>query len=270
MKNISKAHQSKSNKVCATLLTVALISSTFASTQAMAEEVVLSQVNATEIKGNLKEGADQREHIGFGVGMVIGAIVAGPFGAFFTGIAGNLIAKHINTQEEADEFEIALSKQGEQYSNAQKKFENKLQQSEMDYQAELIALENTYQSAEQIKAEQLLMSLQFSTGSSEIAPHYQEQVAVLAQLLNSDPNLKVDLSGYTDLQGEELRNDQLSKARVESVKRLLLAQGVDESKIETFAFGQSAPLMANEQNKVSFYDRRVVMEVKNRTQTAKN
>ena len=160
MKNTFNTRSSKAHKVCATVLSISLISSSFASTQVMAETSLPNQINATEIKGNLKEGADQREHIGFGVGMVIGAIVAGPLGAFFTGVAGNLIAKHINTQEEADEFEIALSKQEEHYVSVQKDFENKLQQSELAYQAELIALENSFQSAKQIKADQLLMSLQ--------------------------------------------------------------------------------------------------------------
>jgi sortase system peptidoglycan-associated protein len=112
-----------------------------------------------------------------------------------------------------------------------------------------------------MQAENLLMSLQFSTGSSDIAAHYQEQVAALAQILNNSPTLKIDLSGYTDLTGEESLNQMLSKARVESVKALLMAQGVEEQQIATFAFGENAPVVASNEREVSFYDRRVVLKL---------
>ena len=105
------------------------------------------------------------------------------------------------------------------------------------------------------------MSLQFSTGSSDIAPHYQEQVAALAQILNSSPSMKIDLSGYTDLTGEESLNQTLSQARVETVKTLLMAQGVEEQQIATFAFGEGSPVVANNEREVSFYDRRVVLKL---------
>ena len=42
--------------------------------------------------------------------------------------------------------------------------------------------------------------------------------------------MKIDLSGYTDIEGDSNLNKELSQARVESVKRLLMAQRVMKSK----------------------------------------
>ena len=145
-----------------------------------------------------------------------------------------------------------------------------MQRLEASYQQQLVALESQQKQAGQLKADNLLMSLQFSTGSSDIAPHYQEQVAALAQILNNSPQIKIDLSGYTDLTGAESVNETLSKARVASVKNLLMSQGVDEQQIATFSFGESAPVVANNEREVSFYDRRVVLKLHKPSQLESN
>jgi len=201
--------------------------------------------------------------------------VAGPVGAIVAGIAGTFIAKHINANDNIEHLELALKQEHESYqqqiAQSTQTFEQKLQKSEQAYQAELLALEQNYKTTGQLQAENLLMSLQFSTGSSEIAPHYQEQISVLADLLNRNSSMSVDLSGYTDLAGDESINDALSLARVASVKTLLMAQGVDEQRIITFSYGEAAPVVANAEQERSFYDRRVVMKLHNNaSQTAQN
>lgn len=226
-----------------------------------------SSVNATESTSTLPTKHQQQmqnENMGFGTGAVIGAIAAGPVGAFVAGLGGVFIAKFINVNDENDELTSALVKeQQKQLSNeqAQSQYQAKLQRLETSYQQQLLALENQQNQTGQLQAENLLMSLQFSTGSSDIAPHYQEQVAALAQLLNGSPQMKIDLSGYTDLIGDQSLNQTLSQARVESVKILLMAQGVDEQQIATFAFGENSPVVANSEREVSFYDRRVVLKL---------
>jgi len=226
-----------------------------------------SSVNATESTSTLPTKHQQQmqnENIGFGTGAVIGAIAAGPVGAFVAGLGGVFIAKFINVNDENDELTSALVKEKKkQLSNeqAQSQYQVKLQRLETSYQQQLLTLENQQNQTGQLQAENLLMSLQFSTGSSDIAPHYQEQVAALAQLLNGSSSMKIDLSGYTDLTGEHSLNQTLSQARVESVKNLLMAQGVDEQQIATFAFGEDSPVVANSEHEVSFYDRRVVLKL---------
>ena len=218
-----------------------------------------------------REQQVSNENVGFGSGLVIGAIIAGPIGAIISGIGGAMIAKHSNTVDDVETLSVALEQEQQDHQQVITAYNQKLQKAEQGYQNELLALEQSHQSRQQIKAENLLMSLQFSTGSSDIAPHYQEQVAALADVLNQSPTLSIDLSGYTDLSGDESLNQTLSQARVESVKTLLMAQGVKENQITTFAFGENSPVVANSEKQVSFYDRRVVLKLHAAaSQTAKN
>lgn len=258
MKNTTQLIQDKVYKMTARklLITTAVMAALATSTVNASENTV------TPIKKHQQQ--TQNENIGFGTGAVIGAITAGPLGAIVAGLGGVFIAKFINVNDENDELNSALAKEQQKqlsYEQTKNQYQAKLQRLETSYQQQLIALEHQQSQAGQLQAENLLMSLQFSTGSSDIAPHYQEQVAALAQILNGSPSMKIDLSGYTDLTGEHSLNQTLSQARVESVKTLLMAQGVDEQQIATFAFGEDSPVVANSEREVSFYDRRVVLKL---------
>ena len=212
-----------------------------------------------------QQSKTNNENIGFGTGAIIGGIAAGPVGVFIAGLGGTLIAKLMNANDENEALTATLLQEQKAYqlSNEQAKqqYQEKIQHLEESYQYQIAALENQQKQEGQLQADKLLMSLQFSTGSSDIAAHYQEQVAALASILNDSPSMKIDLSGYTDLTGEEAQNQALSKARVNSVKTLLMAQGVDEQQIATFAFGEKSPVVANNERKVSFYDRRVLLKL---------
>ena len=258
MKNTIQLPQSQLYKITGKKLII---------TTTLIAALAASSVNAAEntlTTAKIHQQETQNENIGFGSGAVIGAIVAGPIGAIVAGLGGVFIAKYINVNDQNDELSSALVKeQQKQLSNEQiqSQYQAKLQRLETSYQQQLVSLENKQNQSGQLQADNLLMSLQFSTGSSDIAPHYQEQVAALAQILNNSPEMKIDLSGYTDLIGEQSLNQSLSQARVESVRTLLMAQGVEEEQIATFAFGEESPVVANNESEVSFYDRRVVLKL---------
>lgn len=258
MKNTIKLPQGHLYKMAGKklLITTAIIAALATSSVNAAENTLTSVTN--------NQQQAQNESIGFGTGAVIGAIAAGPVGAIVAGFGGIFIAKFINVNDENEELNSALMKEQQERlstEQVQSQYQAKLQRLESTYQQQLVALENQQNQTGQLQADNLLMSLQFSTGSSDIAPHYQEQVAALAQILNGSPSMKIDLSGYTDLTGEQSLNQMLSQARVESVRTLLMAQGVDEQQIATFAFGEDSPVVANSEREVSFYDRRVVLKL---------
>ncbi|RHW77034.1 sortase-associated OmpA-like protein PdsO [Colwellia sp. RSH04] len=210
------------------------------------------------------------ENIGFGTGAVIGAVVAGPIGAFVAGITGTLIAKHINVSNEAESLAISLLKAKEKNDIQLSEHKREMREIEREFQNQLASVSMSEQERNFESINSILMSLQFTTGSSDIAPHYQEQIAGVAELLNNEPEMKIDLSGYTDMFGEESINLNLSKERVTSVKKLLMAQGVNESQIATFAFGEKSPIAANKKQERNFYDRRVVLKIHHdHVQTAK-
>ena len=246
------------NSWAKTLLNVALISAltvspVFASSYEKTAQNIAEQENSAQLK----------EEIGFGTGMVIGAILGGPIGAFITGVAGNMIAKNINATDEIDSLSTAYSAEKKSNEVSLARYQRQIEQAEQSYQMELLALEQNYQAASNLQAQNLLMSLQFSTGSSEIKLHYQEQIESLAHIVQQSPNLSLDLSGYTDKQGSDALNQALSLARINAVKNALIDQGVRADRISLFAFGEQQSVVASVDKEVSFYDRRVVIKLKN-------
>lgn len=207
------------------------------------------------------EQANTNVEIGFGSGALIGAVVAGPVGAFVAGLVGSLIAKNVNADNTIEDLEVTLASTQQNIDEVIAQHQKSLQATEQSYQAELLSLESNYKQSAQLQAENLLMSLQFSTGSSEVKPHYQQQIIALAKMLEQSPELSVDLSGYTDLQGDEVLNHALSLARVNSVKNALIDGGVESDRIKIFALGESEPVVASKDKEISFYDRRVVIKL---------
>ena len=55
------------------------------------------------------EQANTNEEIGFGTGALIGGLIAGPVGAFFSGIVGSIIAKNVNAENTIGDLELALN-----------------------------------------------------------------------------------------------------------------------------------------------------------------
>jgi len=217
------------------------------------------------------EESKKNEGIGFGAGILLGAVVAGPLGAVVSGFLGGIFVKHSNVIDERDSLTVALSAEKNDHQLALENYQEKLQRAEQEYQSELLALQQSQHDASQLQAENLLMSLQFTTGSSELKEHYQGQIQALAKMLSQSPDLSVDLSGYTDLQGDESLNHKLSIARVNSVKEALINYGVKNERIKLYAYGEQSPIVANDNKEASFYDRRVVIKLRSeQAQVAKN
>ncbi len=206
------------------------------------------------------------EKVGISIGAVIGGIFGGPPGAFITAIAGDFIGKHVVASQKIDDMEADMLAQTRKIQLTEHQHQLAMQQAEQ----ELLALNASYEKNANVQAENILTSLLFRTGSSEIEPQYKQQVIALAQILKQSPNLHIDLQGYTDKQGETEINQALSLQRVQSVKQLLVKQGVSVDRINTSAHGEMSPLDQQTDNEVNYFDRRVVMKLTRSEQAIAN
>ncbi len=73
-----------------------------------------------------------------------------------------------------------------------------------------------------------------------------DAVRVINLLTEKYPALKVDIAGHADAQGTDGYNLALSERRANVVKAYLVRKGVKESRISTYAYGESKPQATND------------------------
>ena len=77
----------------------------------------------------------------------------------------------------------------------------------------------------------------FGFDRSDLDDGAQTALLALIKELQANPNLTVDLTGYTDPTGGGPYNVGLSQRRVESVRRFLVAQGIELPRIHSIGLG---------------------------------
>ncbi len=80
-------------------------------------------------------------------------------------------------------------------------------------------------------------------------------------IMYADKSTRVLLSGHTDSEGDAYQNMILSQARAEVVKRYMIQQGIDASRIETVAYGETMPLEDNVSSEGKKLNRRVEINI---------
>jgi outer membrane protein OmpA-like peptidoglycan-associated protein len=100
--------------------------------------------------------------------------------------------------------------------------------------------------------------INFDTDSDRLKP---ESAPVLKQIvagLEKNPNLKLEIDGYTDSVGDPAHNLDLSKRRAEAVRSVLVSQfGVDAARLTSNGFGPAQPIGSNDSPEGRAQNRRV-------------
>lgn len=67
----------------------------------------------------------------------------------------------------------------------------------------------------------------------------------LVMLMKSNPNLKVEISGYTDSKGDVQYNQKLSEDRAAAVMNSLVTNGIDAGRMKAKGYGKTKPVAPN-------------------------
>ena len=97
----------------------------------------------------------------------------------------------------------------------------------------------------------------FDAGSATLSGKEAEWLVQLAEYLVKRPDLHLEITGYTDNQGDSAGNKRLSEARANSVKAYLVRNGLEASHIKTFGRGVEKPIASNETDEGRGKNRRV-------------
>ena len=92
---------------------------------------------------------------------------------------------------------------------------------------------------------ELKQKVHFRTNRSTIYADSFPMLEEVAAVLKSRPEIKIRIEGHTDSRGSLRHNMKLSQQRAESVKRFLVAQGVDPERMQAVGFGPTQPIDDN-------------------------
>jgi outer membrane protein OmpA-like peptidoglycan-associated protein len=104
-------------------------------------------------------------------------------------------------------------------------------------------------------------NLNFESNTNTLVAGSEKTVQDLAKIMTAYPRVQVKLTGYTDNTGDSLQNRKLSFKRAFAVKNLLVANGVQDLRIDFAGKGASNPIASNATEEGKAKNRRIEMKV---------
>ena len=107
----------------------------------------------------------------------------------------------------------------------------------------------------------ILENIYFNSGSDDILTSSYPQLDQLTQVLLSNNELKLEISGHTDNVGEDLPNMLLSQKRADSIRYYLIGKSIDPSRITSVGKGATQAIAGNSSDAGRQQNRRVEIQI---------
>jgi OOP family OmpA-OmpF porin len=97
----------------------------------------------------------------------------------------------------------------------------------------------------------------FDVNKASIKPESMGTLNMIAKVMTENPELKFEVGGHTDADGDEAANIKLSQQRAEAVKMQLIGMGINAARLTAKGFGESKPVSDNTSSEGKANNRRV-------------
>ena len=113
----------------------------------------------------------------------------------------------------------------------------------------------------------VLYNVNFAAGRTTI-PNLatNKDIIYLMQALDVDPNLKIEIGGYTDNSGSTSENISLSSQRAKYIYDFLISKGYSAERISYHGYGPAKPIYSNKYKSTREGNRRIEIKVLDKTQ----
>lgn len=101
----------------------------------------------------------------------------------------------------------------------------------------------------------------FERASTKLIESSYQDLNEVVEMMKDSPTMEIELSGHTDNQGSSKLNLQLSKDRVEVVKKYITSNGIQSKRIEGKGYGGTRPIASNKNPELRKFNRRVEFTV---------
>lgn len=103
-------------------------------------------------------------------------------------------------------------------------------------------------------------TISFTSSGQEISNKSYKFLDQTAKMYKKNPDVQVEVRGYTDSTGNEAANLTLSKERAETVSRALQERGIPADHISAKGYGSAKPVASNQTPEGKQQNRRVEIE----------
>ena len=110
------------------------------------------------------------------------------------------------------------------------------------------------------KGEVTLYGITFDFNKATLRPGSEKVLLEAVKVLQSLPDIKVEVQGHTCDIGGRAYNLKLSQARAETVKNFLVQHGIEESRLSPKGYGMDQPVASNATEDGRAQNRRVVFK----------
>jgi OmpA-OmpF porin, OOP family len=112
------------------------------------------------------------------------------------------------------------------------------------------------------KVEYAAKNIFFATGKFALLSKSFKPLNEVAKILAENPDLKLDIDGFTDNTGKPEKNQTLSQTRSDAVKKYLVSKGVGEERLMATGYGAEKPVADNKTAAGRAKNRRVELHLK--------
>jgi outer membrane protein OmpA-like peptidoglycan-associated protein len=103
----------------------------------------------------------------------------------------------------------------------------------------------------------------FDTGQAQLKAGAARPIEQIAAFLEENPERSVQVEGFTDSQGTNEYNQELSQRRADAVAQAIVQRGIDAQRVRALGYGEEFPKASNESAGSRQLNRRVEIIVSN-------